>query len=187
MSPDQDDAENQKEGPVTGPGHGIRPLGSLRQSTSFGQVKVSGVGRHYRGYGYLFPAGDAWTQNVRRIQWPARWQCVRLNMILFPKAPFRIRNKAGLSVINLTNISKRYGHQILFVETSFQLNPGRKGGPGRSQRGRQDHRISVDHRRAKSRRGNRLGSQAHHHRLLPAGYRGNVGPQCPGRDHRRLR
>jgi len=31
-------------------------------------------------------------------------------------------------VINLTNISKRYGRQILFVETSFQLNPGEKIG-----------------------------------------------------------
>ena len=32
------------------------------------------------------------------------------------------------SLINLTNISKRYGRQILFVETSFQLNPGEKVG-----------------------------------------------------------
>jgi len=32
------------------------------------------------------------------------------------------------SVINLTNISKRYGRQILFVETSFQLNPREKVG-----------------------------------------------------------
>jgi len=31
-------------------------------------------------------------------------------------------------LINLTNISKRYGRQILFVETSFQLNPGEKVG-----------------------------------------------------------
>jgi len=31
-------------------------------------------------------------------------------------------------VINLTGISKRYGRQILFVETSFQLNPGEKVG-----------------------------------------------------------
>ena len=31
-------------------------------------------------------------------------------------------------MINLTNISKRYGRQILFVETSFQLNPGEKVG-----------------------------------------------------------
>jgi ATPase subunit of ABC transporter with duplicated ATPase domains len=31
-------------------------------------------------------------------------------------------------VINLTNISKRYGRQILFVETSFQLNPREKVG-----------------------------------------------------------
>ncbi|MHB8078446.1 MAG: ABC-F family ATP-binding cassette domain-containing protein [Candidatus Krumholzibacteriia bacterium] len=31
-------------------------------------------------------------------------------------------------MINLTNISKRYGGQILFVETSFQLNPGEKVG-----------------------------------------------------------
>ena len=31
-------------------------------------------------------------------------------------------------MINLTNISKRYGRQILFVETSLQLNPGEKVG-----------------------------------------------------------
>ncbi len=31
-------------------------------------------------------------------------------------------------MIALTNISKQYGHQILFVETSFQLNPGEKAG-----------------------------------------------------------
>ncbi len=31
-------------------------------------------------------------------------------------------------MINLTNISKRYGRQIIFVETSFQLNPGEKIG-----------------------------------------------------------
>lgn len=31
-------------------------------------------------------------------------------------------------MINLTNISKRYGRQIIFVETSFQLNPGEKVG-----------------------------------------------------------
>ena len=31
-------------------------------------------------------------------------------------------------MINLTNISKRYGRQIIFLETSFQLNPGEKVG-----------------------------------------------------------
>jgi ATPase subunit of ABC transporter with duplicated ATPase domains len=31
-------------------------------------------------------------------------------------------------MINLTNVSKRHGRQILFVETSFQLNPGEKVG-----------------------------------------------------------
>jgi ATPase subunit of ABC transporter with duplicated ATPase domains len=31
-------------------------------------------------------------------------------------------------MITLTNISKRYGSQLLFVETSFQLNPGEKVG-----------------------------------------------------------
>jgi ATPase subunit of ABC transporter with duplicated ATPase domains len=31
-------------------------------------------------------------------------------------------------VINLSNISKRYGRQLLFVETSLQLNPGEKVG-----------------------------------------------------------
>ncbi|MBE0564549.1 MAG: ABC-F family ATP-binding cassette domain-containing protein [Krumholzibacteria bacterium] len=31
-------------------------------------------------------------------------------------------------MITLTNVSKRHGRQILFVETSFQLNPGEKAG-----------------------------------------------------------
>ncbi len=31
-------------------------------------------------------------------------------------------------MITLTNISKQYGRQVLFVETSFQLNPGEKAG-----------------------------------------------------------
>jgi ATPase subunit of ABC transporter with duplicated ATPase domains len=31
-------------------------------------------------------------------------------------------------MINLTNISKRYGRQIIFVETSLQINPGEKVG-----------------------------------------------------------
>ncbi|MDD5718624.1 MAG: ATP-binding cassette domain-containing protein, partial [Candidatus Krumholzibacteria bacterium] len=31
-------------------------------------------------------------------------------------------------MITLANISKRYGRQILFVETSCQLNPGEKVG-----------------------------------------------------------
>src|SRR5438477_5253127 len=31
-------------------------------------------------------------------------------------------------MISLTHISKQYGKQILFVETSFQLNPGEKVG-----------------------------------------------------------
>src|SRR5574338_706976 len=31
-------------------------------------------------------------------------------------------------MISLTSISKQYGRQILFVDTSFQLNPGEKVG-----------------------------------------------------------
>src|SRR4029078_1330957 len=31
-------------------------------------------------------------------------------------------------MIALTNVSKQYGRQVLFVETSFQLNPGEKAG-----------------------------------------------------------
>jgi len=31
-------------------------------------------------------------------------------------------------MINLSNISKRYGRQIILVDTSFQLNPGQKVG-----------------------------------------------------------
>ena len=41
--------------------------------------------------------------------------------------PTRQEHRSPL-MINLTNISKRYGRQILFVETSFQLNPGEKVG-----------------------------------------------------------
>ena len=31
-------------------------------------------------------------------------------------------------MISLSNISKQYGRQVLFVETSFQLNAGEKAG-----------------------------------------------------------
>jgi ATPase subunit of ABC transporter with duplicated ATPase domains len=31
-------------------------------------------------------------------------------------------------MISLSHISKQYGRQILFVDTSFQLNPGEKVG-----------------------------------------------------------
>src|SRR5438034_4793035 len=45
----------------------------------------------------------------------------------------RLSNRSRIStprlrMISLTHISKQYGRQILFVEASFQLNPGEKVG-----------------------------------------------------------
>ena len=50
-------------------------------------------------------------------------------------------------VISFSRINKQYGSQILFVDASFQLNPGEKVGSGRPERRRQDHAFPDDRRR----------------------------------------
>jgi ATPase subunit of ABC transporter with duplicated ATPase domains len=46
-------------------------------------------------------------------------------------------------MISFTRVSKQYGRQVLFVEASFQLNPGEKVGLVGPERGRQDHALSA--------------------------------------------
>ncbi|MGC2552631.1 MAG: hypothetical protein WA437_20385 [Candidatus Sulfotelmatobacter sp.] len=47
-------------------------------------------------------------------------------------------------MISFSNINKRYGKQLLFVDASFQLNPGRKSWAGGSQWGGQDNALLAD-------------------------------------------
>ena len=59
------------------------------------------------------------------------------------------------SVISFARISRQYGRQVLFVEASFELNPGEKVGC-RAQRRRQDHSLPDDRGRGgRGRRGGR--------------------------------
>jgi ABC-type phosphonate transport system ATPase subunit len=44
-------------------------------------------------------------------------------------------------MISFSNINKQYGEQSLFVDASFQLNPGEKVGLVGSQWGGQDNAI----------------------------------------------
>ena len=79
-------------------------------------------------------------------------------------------------MISFNKISKQYGRQVLFVDASFQLNPGEKVGPGRAQRRRQDDAVPDDRGRRGARRGGRLGPEEADDRLLPAGRRRDVRP-----------
>ena len=90
-------------------------------------------------------------------------------------------------MISLSNINKQYGRQLIFVDASFQLNPGRKGRPGRPQRRRQDDAVPDDRRRGSARRGRGHRAAEADRRLLPPGRRGDVGPLGAGRGDCRQR
>ena len=96
-------------------------------------------------------------------------------------ADFRQHSRAPcyprpLAMISFSRISKQYGRQVLFVDASFQLNPGEKVGLVGPERRGQDHALPPDRRRGGARRGRGLGAQEAHDRLLPPGRRGDVGP-----------
>ena len=90
-------------------------------------------------------------------------------------------------MIVLNDISKQYGKQVLFVETSFQLDPGEKVGlVGPNGAGKTTvFRMIVGEESPDE--GDRVGAQAHDARLLPPGRRRDVGPLGAGRGHRRQR
>ena len=79
-------------------------------------------------------------------------------------------------MISFSRISKQYGRQVLFVDASFQLNPGEKVGlVGPNGSGKTTlFRMIVGEEVAGRRR--RVGAEEADHRLLPAGRRGDVGP-----------
>ncbi len=79
-------------------------------------------------------------------------------------------------MIAFSSINKQYGKQILFVDASFQLNPGEKVGLVGPERIRQDDAVPHDCRRGAAGRGRGVGSAEADSRLLPAGRRGDVRP-----------
>ena len=50
-------------------------------------------------------------------------------------------------MISFTNVTKQYGGQILFVDASFQINPGEKVGLVGPNGAGKTHRLPPDHRR----------------------------------------
>ena len=90
-------------------------------------------------------------------------------------------------MVSFTSISKQYGRQILFVDASFQLNPGEKvglvgpNGSGKTtlfrmivgEEAPDDGEVSVPKKLT--------------HRLLPSGRRGDVRPLGARRGDRRQR
>ena len=80
-------------------------------------------------------------------------------------------------MISFSRIGKQYGRQVLFVDASFQLNPGEKVGLVGPERRRQDDALPHDRRRGERRRGRRVGAEEADDRLLPAGRRGDGRPR----------
>ncbi len=83
-------------------------------------------------------------------------------------------------MISFSNINKQYGKQLVFVDASFQLNPGEKVGlVGPNGSGKTTlFRMVVGEEVAGRRRS--LGSEEADHRLLPPGRRGDEGPLGAG-------
>ena len=79
-------------------------------------------------------------------------------------------------MISFSNINKQYGKQLIFVDASFQLNPGEKVGlVGPNGSGKTTlFRMIVGEEVARRRRG--LGSEEADHRLFPPGRGGDEGP-----------
>ena len=90
-------------------------------------------------------------------------------------------------MISFSRISKQYGRQVLFVDASFQLNPGEKVGlVGPNGAGKTTlFRMIVGEESPDD--GEVTVPQKADHRLLPAGRRGDVGPLGARRSDRRQR
>ena len=77
-------------------------------------------------------------------------------------------------MISFSHISKQYGRQILFVDASFQLNPGEKVGlvgPNGSGKTTLFRMITGEESPDE---GERLRTEAADDRIFPPGCRGNV-------------
>ncbi len=82
-------------------------------------------------------------------------------------------------MISFSNINKQYGKQLLFVDASFQLNPGEKVGlVGPNGAGKTTHSGWWLARKLPTRA--RSLPQEVDDRLLSPGRRGNEGPFGPG-------
>ena len=83
-------------------------------------------------------------------------------------------------MISFSNINKQYGKQLVFVDASFQLNPGEKVGlVGPNGAGKTTlFRMVVGEE--ESRRGRCLGSQEADDRLFPPGRGRDEGPVGAG-------
>jgi ATPase subunit of ABC transporter with duplicated ATPase domains len=83
-------------------------------------------------------------------------------------------------MISFSNINKQYGKQLLFVDASFQLNPGEKVGlVGPNGSGKTTlFRTAVGEETPDD--GTVPCPQEVDDRLLSPGRRGNVGPFGPG-------
>ena len=79
-------------------------------------------------------------------------------------------------MIAFSNINKQYGKQVLFVEASFQLNPGEKVGlVGPNGSGKTTlFRMITGEEQPDEGRG--IGSEEGRHRVFPPGRRRDVGP-----------
>ena len=63
-------------------------------------------------------------------------------------------------MISFSKVSKQYGRQILFVDASFQLNPGEKVGLVGPNGSGQDDAVPDDRRRGDAGRRRRIGAEA---------------------------
>jgi len=87
--------------------------------------------------------------------------------------------RRSFKMISFSNINKQYGKQLLFVDASFQLNPGEKVGLVGPTWGGQDNVIPYGGRRGNSRRGCGLSPEEVDDRLLSPGRRGRSALGVP--------
>ena len=112
--------------------------------------------------------------------WPQQWS----TMPCWCTTPLAARQA---SMISFSRISKQYGRQVLFVDASFQLNPGEKVGlVGPNGAGKTTlFRMIVGEEAADE--GDVSVPKKLTDRLLPPGRRGDVGPLGARRGDRRQR
>ena len=63
-----------------------------------------------------------------RFQWCLRWFALACNFLAGLHWRRQSAASCSFKMISFSNINKQYGKQLLFVDASFQLNPGEKVG-----------------------------------------------------------
>ena len=86
-------------------------------------------------------------------------------------------------MISFSNLNKQYGRQLVFVDASFQINPGEKVGLVGPNGSGKTTPLPHDHRRRGCRRGRHLRPQAADDRLLPPGRGRDARPVRARRSH----